>query len=207
MEKELTVELTRDGGEYLCAAEFGIDGEQDPLSLLGRIEEAIRSLDDDGRQTERGDFYYSISTPEVLGVLAAPDGVQPKRRGRRPKKQPETETFAEVKETAPSGNPQKKERRRNIDPTTCERDYSADEFEFMKALELYKRTSGRMFPTCSETLEVIRDLGYVKMTKSEKTDDGENVFLAAPVPAAVPDSPEEFGCILWNEEETYSFIA
>jgi hypothetical protein len=55
-------------------------------------------------------------------------------------------------------------RRRQIDPTTCERDYSVDEVEFMNALEQYKRTNGRMFPTCSEVLEVIRGLGYVKPT-------------------------------------------
>lgn len=53
-------------------------------------------------------------------------------------------------------------RRRQIDPTTCERDYSGDEIEFMGALDAYKRTSGRMFPTCSEILEVIRGLGYEK---------------------------------------------
>ena len=53
-------------------------------------------------------------------------------------------------------------RRRQIDPTTCERDYSADEVEFMNALNEYKRKSGRMFPTCSEILEVIRNLGYSK---------------------------------------------
>ena len=55
-------------------------------------------------------------------------------------------------------------RRRLIDPTTCERDYGADEIEFMQALERYKRTSGRMFPTCSEVLEVVRSLGYVRPT-------------------------------------------
>jgi hypothetical protein len=53
-------------------------------------------------------------------------------------------------------------RRRQIDPTTCERDYSADEIEFMNALDEYKRASGRMFPTCSEILEVVRKLGYEK---------------------------------------------
>ncbi|MEW4564221.1 hypothetical protein AB1K70_16910 [Bremerella sp. JC770] len=51
-------------------------------------------------------------------------------------------------------------RRRQIDPTTCERDYTNDEIEFMQALDAYKRSSGRMFPTCSEILEVIRGLGY-----------------------------------------------
>ncbi|MBI1347669.1 hypothetical protein GC163_15445 [bacterium] len=56
----------------------------------------------------------------------------------------------------------KVERRRMIDPTTCERDYSEDEVEFMKAMDDYKRKSGRMFPTWSEVLEVVRSLGYTK---------------------------------------------
>lgn len=54
----------------------------------------------------------------------------------------------------------KVQRRRQIDPTTCEREYSPDELEFMRAMDQYKRTSGRMFPTCSEILEVLRTLGY-----------------------------------------------
>lgn len=53
-------------------------------------------------------------------------------------------------------------RRRNIDPTTSERDYSRDEIEFMTAMQEYKRRSGRMFPTWSEVLEVLHDLGYQK---------------------------------------------
>jgi hypothetical protein len=57
---------------------------------------------------------------------------------------------------------EKVNRRRQIDPTTCERDYSNDEVEFMHALDQYKRANGRMFPTCSEILEVIRGLGYQK---------------------------------------------
>ncbi len=53
-------------------------------------------------------------------------------------------------------------RRRQIDPTTCERDYSDPEIEFMQAMDAYKRKSGRMFPTCSEILEVLTGLGYQK---------------------------------------------
>jgi hypothetical protein len=53
-------------------------------------------------------------------------------------------------------------RRRHIDPTTCERDYSQDEIEFMNAMNLYKKSSGRAFPTWSEVLEVLRSLGYEK---------------------------------------------
>lgn len=56
----------------------------------------------------------------------------------------------------------KVQRRRQIDPTTCERDYSDDEVEFMRAMDEYKRASGRMFPTCSEILEVVAKLGYEK---------------------------------------------
>jgi len=61
----------------------------------------------------------------------------------------------------------KVQRRRQIDPTTCERDYSVQEVEFMNAMDQYKRTNGRMFPTCSEVLEVIRGLGYVQLTPAE----------------------------------------
>ncbi|MEZ6048578.1 MAG: hypothetical protein R3C11_23985 [Planctomycetaceae bacterium] len=54
----------------------------------------------------------------------------------------------------------KGERRRQIDPTTCERDYSSDEVDFMKAMDDYKRKSGRQFPTWSEVLEVLYAMGY-----------------------------------------------
>ncbi len=60
-------------------------------------------------------------------------------------------------------------RRRQIDPTTCERDYTPDEIEFMAALDDYKRRSGRMFPTCSEVLEVLKKLGYEKRPVVEPT--------------------------------------
>ncbi len=61
------------------------------------------------------------------------------------------------------------ERRRQIDPTTCERDYQPAEVEFMKAMDDYKRRSGRQFPTWSEVLEVIRDLGYRKVAAPTTT--------------------------------------
>jgi hypothetical protein len=54
-------------------------------------------------------------------------------------------------------------RRRFVDPATCERNYSDAEREFLRAIEEYKRSSGRLFPTWSEVLEVIRSLGYAKI--------------------------------------------
>lgn len=103
-------------------------------------------------------------------------------------------------------------RRRQIDPTTCERDYSNDEIEFMHALDAYKRKAGRMFPTCSEILEVVRDLGYRRLTSEElaaiaplqpqaesddasaddapdsidEIDDSKNLFGESPEPVRPP---------------------
>ena len=92
-------------------------------------------------------------------------------------------------------------RRRQIDPTTCERDYTTEEVEFMNALDDYKRASGRMFPTCSEILEVVRSLGYVKAAPADVASTPlpvsqqagaaatteESVLLATPGEA--PDEP------------------
>jgi hypothetical protein len=55
------------------------------------------------------------------------------------------------------------ERRRLIDPTTCERDYNDEETTFMRAMERYKRENRRPFPTWSEVLEVLMSLGYRKV--------------------------------------------
>jgi len=70
-------------------------------------------------------------------------------------------------------------RRRYVDPTTCERDYSTAEIEFMNAMQAYKLRSGRMFPTWSEILEVLCALGYEK-----PLEDPEPV--SAPVEAPKP---------------------
>jgi hypothetical protein len=75
-------------------------------------------------------------------------------------------------------------RRRQIDPTTCERDYSSDEIEFMSAMDDYKRRSGRMFPTCSEVLEVVRSLGYEKRKQTEA-----NVPPPVGLPATMIETP------------------
>lgn len=73
-------------------------------------------------------------------------------------------------ETSPIERRAKVQRRRQIDPTTCERDYTSTELEFMNALDEYKRNSGRMFPTCSEILEVLLGLGYTKPTATLSTE-------------------------------------
>jgi hypothetical protein len=72
-------------------------------------------------------------------------------------------------------------RRRFVDPTTCEREYSEAEMEFMLAMNEYKRRSGRMFPTWSEVLEVLRALGYEKV----ESPDPSRALVDRQAPAGV----------------------
>lgn len=115
-----------------------------------------------------------------------------RRSDRRTKPVESAEEAKEEKKTQAAGEPKlerraKVNRRRQIDPTTCERDYSGDEIEFMQALDAYKRSSGRMFPTCSEILEVIRDLGYQK--PNHLMPEVEIVSEAAATPAFSDEVP------------------
>lgn len=64
---------------------------------------------------------------------------------------------------------QRSRRRHFVDPTTCDKDYSEPELEFMQAMQDYKLRSGRMFPTWSEVLEVLKSLGYEKSPLAETT--------------------------------------
>gem|GEM_PF-1395514 len=88
-----------------------------------------------------------------------------RKTDRRKKK-----TKAEAEASAPVVERRKVKRRRQIDPTTCEREYSDAEIEFMHAMDEYKRSSGRMFPTCSEILEVLLKMGY------RKTADAQEIY-------------------------------
>ncbi len=80
------------------------------------------------------------------------------------------------------------ERRRLIDPTTCERDYTDDETEFMKAMDRYKRENRRPFPTWSEVLEVLRSLGYRRVAEPTALPGGkrESGAVQTPAPATTP---------------------
>ncbi|MCM2373363.1 hypothetical protein [Aporhodopirellula aestuarii] len=105
----------------------------------------------------------SVSTPATstnsISAGAATITLDRRRKERRDEKAAETAAVASPR--------RKQQRRRHIDPTTCERDYSDHEVEFMKAMDEYKQSSGRMFPTCSEVLEVIRSLGYVQLSDEQ----------------------------------------
>jgi hypothetical protein len=77
---------------------------------------------------------------------------------------------------------QRSGRRRFVDPTTCEREYTQAEMEFMMAMNEFKRRSGRMFPSWGEVLDVLRGLGYQKAAPAVPIQEAvEAVAVAAAV--------------------------
>jgi len=123
-------------------------------------------------------------TPEVSSL--PPDVVTIDRRSGKDRRSGEDRRKQQIPVAVErrKGERRKVQRRRLIDPTTCERDYTPEEIEFMLALDQYKRASGRMFPTCSEILEVLRGLGYRKCscgsTQAENTVPGGSSEAVAP---------------------------
>jgi len=55
-----------------------------------------------------------------------------------------------------------------VNPATSDRHYTLDEVEFMNALSEFKRASGRLFPSCSEILDILHKLGYEKVREQEQ---------------------------------------
>ncbi|QDT01220.1 hypothetical protein [Adhaeretor mobilis] len=124
----------------------------------------------------------TTKTSVAKGKTAKKVGDEEVTIDRRRNERRDAEVAAENKApVAKSERREKVQRRRQIDPTTCERDYSEKEVEFMNAMDEYKRTSGRMFPTCSEVLEVIFELGYEKVSAAELAQLGRAPIAAESV--------------------------
>jgi len=97
--------------------------------------------------------------PEVL--------VTDRRAGdRRGSDRRQQNTPVEIERRKGSERRHQGERRRQVDPTTCERDYTDEEIIFMKSMDQYKRDNRRPFPTWSEVLEVLHALGYRKVAEA-----------------------------------------
>lgn len=64
-----------------------------------------------------------------------------------------------------SGKP--RDRRACQERAKSEPDYTSEEVAFSTAMDRYKRTTGRKFPTWSEALSVLKSLGYAKVTLAE----------------------------------------
>ena len=74
------------------------------------------------------------------------------RRAKKERRAPDrrTEQVAVVVERRKLERREKVSRRRQIDPTTCERDYSTEEIEFMHALDRYKAPAAECFPRAAK---------------------------------------------------------
>ena len=79
-----------------------------------------------------------------------------------------------------------KERRRRIDPTTFEKQYTDDELEFMNAMQQFKVQSCKSFPSHGEVLRVAHGLGYRKVAAdpsddpaADSADDGPELGLVS----------------------------
>lgn len=81
----------------------------------------------------------------------------------------------------PPERQQRSERRRRIDPTTFEKQYTDDEMEFMTAMQRFKELSGKTFPSYGEVLRVAVALGYRRavfdLDPPPAEDDGEEPSL------------------------------
>src|SRR4051794_23927069 len=56
-------------------------------------------------------------------------------------------------------------RRSDVRKAAEEGEMTAEQFEFVMAIETYKKVNRKLFPTWTEVLEVIRQLGYRKVEK------------------------------------------
>lgn len=128
---------------------------------------------------------------EVAAEVATETGIVMDRRSRGDRRKTSDRRKTDVPVAVERRTLQRRtkvSRRRQIDPTTCERDYTAEEIEFMNALDQYKRSSGRMFPTCSEILEVLRNLGYQKNAPATAEAAGNGEMAPVLPELAQPES-------------------
>jgi len=76
---------------------------------------------------------------------------------------------AKADSPTPTAERRKKDRRRRIDPTTFDKQYTPDELEFMSAMQDFKVQSGKPFPTYREVLKVAASLGYRRVAYDVET--------------------------------------
>jgi hypothetical protein len=90
-------------------------------------------------------------------------------------KGPSTDADEPSAEDAKPERRARKDRRRRIDPTTFDKQYTDDEMEFMNAMQRFKESSGKSFPTYREVIRVVVGLGYRRAVvdlDAEQSDAG-----------------------------------
>jgi hypothetical protein len=105
---------------------------------------------------------------------------------RRPPRPAQDEPASPVSPTEGERR-RKKERRRRVDPTTFEKQYSEDEIEFMNAMQRFKELSGKAFPSYGDVLKIAVSLGYRRAvveldSLTDEVEGDETVIILAPFP-------------------------
>lgn len=96
-----------------------------------------------------------------------------RRTGLERRDQLTTAVPATQSEKPPGERRAKKERRKRIDPTTFEKQYTEDELEFMSAVQKFKERSGKPFPTYGEVLRVAVAIGYRRVVIDDTYPTGQ----------------------------------
>ena len=131
------------------------------------------------------DHDQTNSTPEEFDFSAYPRNslFHDRREGRdrRGSSAPRHDKPGGTVPDRPPERRQRTERRRRIDPTTFEKQYTEDEMEFMTAMQRFKELSGKTFPSYGEVLRVAVALGYRRavfdLDPLPVGDDGEEPSL------------------------------
>jgi hypothetical protein len=118
--------------------------------------------DIDETPPESPKFDFSAFPPDTL--------FYDRRSGLERRDRPGPSPAAEILPVKSLERRAKKERRRRIDPTTFEKQYTDDELEFMNAIQQFKTQSGKSFPSHGDVLRIAARIGY---RKSYPVDDFE----------------------------------
>ena len=102
------------------------------------------------------------TTPVFDPSAYADDSLFHERREKSDRRRPDT--VGEAIEPAPCRR-EKPDRRRRVDPTTFEKQYTVEEIEFMNAIQQFKMQSGKAFPTHDDSLRIAMELGYRQVRK------------------------------------------
>lgn len=86
-------------------------------------------------------------------------------------------------------------RRTNDRKSAEEGEMTDEQFEFVLAIDTYKRLNGRPFPSWTEVLEIVKQLGYRKVAASSihlANSTGRSNVLPAPTPPAPPEKESDY---------------
>src|SRR5260370_42399861 len=141
-------------------------------STLDPAHPRSRRMSDDNDQTKpsHAEFDFSVHPHNAL--------IHERRTGRGRRR--EITGPPEAKEPTPpcsQGERRvKKDRRRRIDPTTFEKQYTDAALDFINAMQRFKESSGTSFPTHGDVLKRAAALGYRRrIVEREGGEGGQSV--------------------------------